>query len=253
VRRAEGEVAYRCVNSACPAIVKESLRHFAGRRAMNIEGLGDVLVDQLVEKHLVRDVADLYNLTQQQLADLERMGDKSAQNVIGEIERSKQSELARLIFALGIRFVGERTGQLLANHFGSLDEIAKAAPEELMQAEEIGPRVAEAIQEFFQEKRNREVIDKLRKAGLQFEQARTEKREGKLSGKQFVLTGTLPSLSRQEATDLIEAEGGRVIGSVSKKTDYVVVGADAGSKLDKAKALEIPTVDEVGLRKLLAR
>ncbi len=253
VRRAEGEVAYRCVNSACPAILKESLRHWAGRRAMNIEGLGDVLVDQLVEKHLVRDVADLYSLTRQQLADLERMGEKSAQNVMDEIERSKQSELARVIFALGIRYVGERTAQLLANHFGALDKIAKATPEELMEAEEVGARIAEAIQEFFQEKRNREVIEKLRKKGLQFEQAQTRKREGRLTGKQFVLTGTLPSLSRQDATDLIEAEGGRVIGSVSKKTDYVVVGADAGSKLDKARALGIAILDEAELKKLLAK
>ncbi len=253
VHRAEGEVAYRCVNSACPAILKESLRHFAGRRAMNIEGLGDVLVDQLVEKHLVRDVADLYTLTHPQLADLERMGDKSAQNLLDEIDRSKQTELARVIFALGIRFVGERTGQLLAGHFGSLDGVVKATPEELMQAEEVGPRVAEAIREFFEEKRNREVIGKLQKAGLKIEQAQARKREGKFSGKQFVLTGTLPSLSRQEATELIEAEGGRVIGSVSKKTDYVVVGTDAGSKLDKAKTLGIPTLDEAGLKKLIRK
>ena len=253
VHRAEGEVAYRCVNTACPAKLKESLLYFAGRRAMNIDGLGEALVDQLVDKGLVHDVADLYNLTHQQLADLERMGDKSAQNLLDEIERSKQEELARVIFALGIRFVGERTGQLLANHFGSLDKLAKATPEELVEAEEVGPRVAEAIQEFFQEKRNREVIEKLRKAGLQFEQEQTRKTEGKLAGKQFVLTGALPTYSRDQAKQMIEESGGRVVGSVSKKTDYVVVGADPGSKLEKARALGIRTLDEADLRKLLGK
>jgi DNA ligase (NAD+) len=251
VHRAEGEVAYRCVNTACPAKLKESLLYFAGRRAMNIDGLGEALVDQLVDKGLVHDVADLYNLTHQQLADLERMGDKSSQNLLDEIERSKRAELARVIFALGIRFVGERTGQLLANHFGSLDKLAQATREELVEAEEVGPRVAEAIQEFFEEKRNRQVIEKLRKAGLQFEQEQTRKKEGKLTGKQFVLTGTLPAYSRDQAKQMIEESGGRVVGSVSKKTDYVVVGADPGSKLEKARALGIKTLDEAELRKLL--
>jgi len=251
VHRAEGEVAYRCVNTACPAKLKESLLYFAGRRAMNIHGLGEALVDQLVDKGLVHDAADLYNLTHQQLADLERMGDKSAQNLLDEIERSKQEELARVIFALGIRFVGERTGQLLANHFGSLDKVAKATREDLVEAEEVGPRVAEAIEEFFQEKRNREVIEKLRKAGLQFEQEQTRKTEGKLAGKQFVLTGALPTYSRDQAKQMIEESGGRVVGSVSKKTDYVVVGADPGSKLEKARALGVKTLDEAGLLRLL--
>ncbi|MFB3924233.1 MAG: NAD-dependent DNA ligase LigA [Terriglobia bacterium] len=252
VHRSEGEVAYRCVNAACPARLKESLLYFAGRRAMNIDGLGDKLVDQLVDKGLVRDVADLYSLTHEQLANLERMAEKSAQNLMEEIENSKKAELPRLIFALGIRFVGERTGQLLADHFGSLDKLAKATEEELFEVEEVGPRVAEAIREFFDEKRNREVIEKLRKAGLQFEQKKARKAEGKLAGKQFVLTGTLPTYSRDEATRLIEEAGGRVIGSVSKKTDYVVVGSDPGSKLDKAKSLGVKTIDEAGLMKLLA-
>jgi len=253
VRRAEGEVAYRCVNTACPAKLKESLLYFAGRRAMNIDGLGEALVDQLVDKGLVKDVADLYKLTHQQLADLERMGDKSAQNLLDEIARSKQADLARVIFALGIRFVGERTGQLLANHFGSLDKLANATREELEEAEEVGPRVAEAIQEFFQEKRNREVIEKLRRAGLQFEQKLTRESGDKLAGKQFVLTGTLPTYSRDQAKQMIEDNGGRVVGSVSKKTDYVVVGADAGSKLEKARSLGIATLDEEGLRSLLGK
>ncbi len=251
IHRAEGEVAYRCVNSACPARLKESLLHFASRRAMNIDGLGEALVDQLVDKGLVHDAADLYRLTHAQLADLERMGPKSAQNLRDEIERSKQEPLARVIYALGIRFVGERTAQLLADHFGSLDKLAQAPAEELEEAEEVGPRVAEAIQEFFLEKRNREVIEKLREAGLQFTQEQTRKTEGALAGKQFVLTGTLPTYSRQQATDLIEGHGGRVIGSVSKKTDYVVAGSDPGSKLEKARSLGITILDEAKLRKLL--
>ncbi len=251
VRRAEGEVAYRCVNTACPAKLKESLLYFASRRAMNIDGLGDALVDQLVDRGMVKDVADLYTLTHDQVAELERMGEKSAQNLIDEIERSKNEPLARVIFALGMRFVGERTGKLLADHFGSLDKLAEATAEQLMEAEEVGPRVAEAIREFFEEKRNREVIGKLRAAGLQFTAEQKRKAEGKLTGKQFVLTGTLPTYSRDQAKEMIEANGGRVVGSVSKKTDYVVVGADAGSKLDKARTLAIMVLDEAGLRELL--
>ena len=253
VYRAEGEVAYRCVNAACPARLKETLLYFAGRRAMNIDGLGDKLVDQLVDKGLVRDVADLYSLTHEQLANLERMADKSASNLLAEIENSKKVELARVIFALGIRFVGERTGQFLAEHFGSLDKLAQAAEEELYEVEEVGPRVAESILHFFREPQNRKVLEKLRQAGLQFAQKKARQAEGKLAGKQFVLTGTLANYSRDEAARLIEEAGGRVISSVSKKTDYVVVGADPGSKLDKARALGVKTIDEVGLLELLGR
>jgi DNA ligase (NAD+) len=251
VHRAEGEVAYRCVNWACPARLKESLLYFAGRRAMNIDGLGEALVDQLVDKGLVHDVADLYGLTHEQLANLERMGDKSASNLREEIENSKKASLARLIFALGIRFVGERTGQLLADHFASLDKLAKASEAELLEVEEVGPRVAESILEFFCEPRNLEVIEKLRQAGLQFEQAKVHKPQGNLAGKQFVLTGTLPRYSRDEAKKMIEEAGGRVTGSVSKKTDYVVVGADPGSKLEKARSLGVKTIEEDELLKLL--
>jgi DNA ligase (NAD+) len=251
VHRAEGEVAYRCVNSACPAKLKESLLYFAGRRAMNIDGLGEALVDQLVDKGLVHDVADLYRLTHEQLANLERMGNKSASNLREEIENSKKASLARLIFALGIRFVGERTGQLLADHFASLDKLAKAGEEELLEVEEVGPRVAESILEFFAEPRNLKVIEKLRKAGLQFEQKKAHKPEGDLVGKQFVLTGTLPRYSREEAKKMIEDAGGRVTGSVSKKTDYVVVGADPGSKLEKARSLGVKTIEESELLRLL--
>ncbi len=254
VHRTEGEVAYRCVNAACPARLRESLLHFAWRRAMNIDGLGDAVVEQLVAKGLVKDVADLYSLTHQQLSNLERLADKSAQNLRDEIENSKQNELARVIFALGIRFVGERTAQLLADHFGSLDRLAGASEEDLLEVEEVGPKVADAILEFFHEKRNRDVIEKLRKAGVRLEaEKKAPKGEAKLAGRQFVLTGTLPNCSRDQAREMIEEAGGRVTGSVSKKTDYVVVGADAGSKLDKAKSLGIPTLDEAGLLKVLGR
>ena len=251
VHRAEGEVAYRCVNAACPARLKESLLYFAGRRAMNIDGLGEALVDQLVDKGLVHDVADLYGLSHEQLANLERMGDKSANNLREEIENSKKASLPRLIFALGIRFVGERTGQLLADHFASLDKLAKASEAELLEVEEVGPRVAESILEFFREPRNLEVLEKLRQAGLQFDQAKVYKPQGNLAGKQFVLTGTLPRYSRDEAKKMIEETGGRVTGTVSKKTDYVVVGADPGSKLAKARSLGVKTIEEDELLKLL--
>lgn len=253
VHRVEGEVAYRCVNAACPAQLKESLLHFAGRRAMNIDGLGEALVDQLVDKKMVRDAADLYGLTHGQLSSLERMGDKSAQKLLDEIEGSKKAELARVIFSIGIRFVGERTAQFLADHFGSLDKIASATEEELCEVEEVGPKIAQSIGEFFGEKRNRVVLEKLKKAGLRFEQKKARKADGKLAGKQFVLTGTLPSYSRDEAARMIEEAGGRVTGSVSKKTDYVVVGSDAGSKLEKARALGVVTINEAELRKLLGR
>ena len=253
VHRAEGEVAYRCVNLACPARLKESLLYFAGRRAMDTDGLGEALVDQLVDKGLVHDVADLYSLTHEQVANLERMGEKSASNLLEEIDNSRRASLARLIFALGIRFVGERTGQLLADHFGALDKLARASEEELLEVEEVGPKVAESIREFFTEPRNLKVIEKLRRAGLQFEQARVHRPEGHLAGKQFVLTGTLPRYSRDEAKRMIEEAGGRVTGSVSKKTDYVVVGADPGSKLEKARSLGVKTIEEGELIKLLGR
>jgi DNA ligase (NAD+) len=220
---------------------------------MDIDGLGEALVDQLVEKGLVHDVADLYSLTHEQLANLERMGDKSASNLLQEIDNSRKASLSRLIFALGIHFVGERTAQLLADHFSSLERLAKASEAELLEVEEVGPKVAESILEFFAERRNCEVIDKLRKAGLRFEQAKAHKPAGHLAGKQFVLTGTLPRYSRDEAKRMIEEAGGRVIGSVSKKTDYVVVGADPGSKLEKARSLGVKTIDEGELVKLLGR
>jgi DNA ligase (NAD+) len=252
VHRAEGEVAYRCVNVSCPAKLKESLLHFASRRAMNIDGLGDALVDQLVAKGLVRDLADLYGLKHEELTNLERMGEKSAENLLEEIEASKKHNLARLLFALGIRFVGERTAEFLAGHFGSLEKLAAAPEEDLLEVEEVGPRIAQSILEFFREKRNRTLLEKLKKTGLQFEGRKARQAEGKLAGQQFVLTGTLAHYSRDEARRLIEEAGGRVTGSVSKKTDYVVVGADPGSKFEKAKALGVKTIGEEELNKLLA-
>jgi DNA ligase (NAD+) len=252
VFRAEGEVAYRCVNVACPAQLKQLLLHFAGRRAMNIDGLGEALVDQLVDRGMVKDAADLYALSQDQLAALERMGEKSAANLVSEIENSRKADLARLIFAIGIPFVGERTAQLLADHFGSLDQFAQADQEQLERVSEIGPKTAQGIAQFFAEKRNRELIEKLRAAKLQFHQQKTaHARAQPLEGKQFVITGTLPRFSRDDATTMIEGAGGRVTTSVSKKTDYVVVGEEPGSKLEKARSLGVNTIDEESLLKLL--
>ncbi|HEX5483735.1 MAG TPA: NAD-dependent DNA ligase LigA [Terriglobia bacterium] len=254
VFRAEGEVAYRCVNAACPAQLKESLLHFAGRRAMDIDGLGEAVVDQLAGRGMVKDAADLYALTAPQLAALERLGDKSAANLVREIAASKQADLARVIYAIGIPFVGERTAQILAGHFGSLDRLAQASPADLEQVYEIGPKTAQGIVEFFSEKRNRELIEKLRAAGLKFEQSKAAAYGPQpLQGKQFVLTGTLPNYSRDQAVELIESAGGRVTSSVSKKTDYVVVGADPGSKLEKARSLGVKTIDEGELKGLLGQ
>jgi DNA ligase (NAD+) len=255
VFRAEGEVAYRCMNRACPAQLKESVLHFAGRRAMDIDGLGDALVDQLVDRRLVKDVADLYALKQEQIEELEHMGAKSASKLVGEIEGSKKNELARVAFAIGIPFVGERTGQILAEYFGSLDRLAAATEEELEAVHEIGPKTASGIVEFFHEERNRKVIEKLRQAGVQLETPASEgkktKGQGQVAGKTFVLTGTLPTHSREQVTRMIEDAGGRVTSSVSKKTDYLLAGAEPGSKLAKARALGVKTMDEAALLALL--
>ena len=251
IHRVEGEVAYRCVNSACPAKLKESVQHFAGRHAMNIDGLGEKIVDQLVEKRMVKDVADLYSLKADDVAELERMGEKSAQNLVDEIEGSKKQTLDRLIYALGIQFVGERTGQLLAEHFSSVDELAKATAEELENVPEVGPKVASSITEFFGEPANRNVIKKLRDKGVRPTAEKREVKSQKFAGQSFVFTGTLANRSREEAGDLVQQHGGKVSGSVSKKTDYVVVGADPGSKNDKAKELGVTTLTEQEFEKLL--
>ncbi len=218
---------------------------------MDIDGLGEALVDQLVDRGLVTSVADLYQLTQQQVMDLERMGKKSAEELLGNIKASKRQPLPRVLHALGIRFVGERTAEMLAETFGSLDGIAAASQEELRQAEEVGRKMAESICQFFREPRNRELVERLREAGLQFEHKVTRPKGGSLEGRTFVLTGTLPSLTREEAKARIGAAGGKVTGSVSKQTNYVVAGAEAGSKLDKARALGIPVIDEARLLHML--
>jgi DNA ligase (NAD+) len=243
VVRTEGEADHRCVNANCPAKLQGTILHFASRHVMDIDGLGEALVSQLTERGLVKNVADLYRLTKDDLLKLERMGDKSAQNVLDEIVASKKLPLERVIYGLGIRFVGERTAQFLAEHFGSLDAITKAGVEELEDVNEVGPRIAESIAEFFGDEHNRELVDDLRKAGLTFKGQKKEKGT-KLAGKTFVLTGTLARHSRDEAKKLIEDAGGRVSGSVSKKTDYVVAGSDAGSKLDKAKELGVDVIGE---------
>ena len=249
VVRTEGEADHRCVNANCPAKLRETIRHFAARSVMNIDGMGDALVAQLTDRGLVKNVADIYRITKADLLSLERMGDKSAQNVLDEIEASKKLPLERLIFGLGIRFVGERTAQFLAEHFGSIDELEKATEEELQNVNEVGPRIAASIVEFFQEKRNRELVEQLRKAGLTLK-GEKKQRGTALAGKTFVLTGTLTKFTRDQAKQLIEDAGGRVSGSVSKKTDYVVAGADAGSKLDKAKELGVAVIDEKEMEKL---
>src|SRR5437899_1238991 len=250
VVRTPGEVDHRCVNANCPAKLRETILHFAARSVMNIDGMGDALVNQLTERRLVNNVADIYRITKDDLLKLERMGDKSAQNVLNEIEASKKLPLQRVIYGLGIRFVGERTAEFLAEHFGSLDSIMNASEEELEQVNEVGPRIAQSIAEFFQEPRNRDLVEQLRNAGLTLKGKRKE-RGTKLAGQTFVLTGTLAHYSREEAKKMIEDEGVRVASSVSKKTDFVIAGADAGSKLDKARELGVKIVDEKGMKALL--
>jgi len=250
VVRAEGEADHRCVNQKCPAKLRETILHFASRGVMNIDGMGDALVNQLTERKMVKDVADIYKLTKADLLKLERMGERSAQNVLDEIERSKKLPLERVIYGLGIRFVGERTAQFLAEHFGLMDDLMNAGEEELQQVEEVGPRIAKSIVEFFAEPKNRELVDELRAAGLTL-RGKKKERGTKLAGKTFVLTGTLANYSRDEAKKMIENAGGKVTGSVSKKTDYVVAGTDAGSKLDKAKELGVRVIGERQLDGLL--
>jgi len=269
VVRTEGEVDYRCVNIDCPARLTGSLLHFASRGVMNIEGLGEAVVAQLLERKLVRSIADLYSLTDEQLAQLQHevvtkdkktgeqktrtqalVGPKERKDLLAEIEASKKAPLNRVLYGLGIRFVGERTAQLLAEEFGSMEALLAATPDELERVNEVGPRVSQAIREFFSESRNRDLLHRLEKAGLTMT-AEKRKKTSQLEGLTFVLTGTLPNLSREAAKARIEAAGGRVSGSVSKKTNYVVAGEDAGSKLDKARELGVQITDEAGLEELL--
>ena len=269
VVREEGEADWRCVNADCPAKLRETLLHFGSRGVMNIEGLGDAVVVKLLEKELVKSVADIYKLTDAQLAALETeftqknketgeeetrirllLGAKGTENLRAQIERSKKAGLARVLMGLGIRYVGERTAELLAQEFGSIDAVMAAGKEELERVEEVGPRISEAILDFFSRPANRLLVDHLREAGLDMT-AEKKVRSAQLAGLTFVLTGTLPTLSREEAKEKIEAAGGKVSGSVSKKTSYVVAGEEAGSKLAKAQELNIPVLDEAGLLALL--
>jgi DNA ligase (NAD+) len=248
--RTEGEADYRCVNADCPARLRESLLHYASRGVMNIEGLGEAVVNQLLERKLVRSIADLYKLDESALLSLDRIGEKTARSLLREIEQSKKARLDRVLYGLGIPFVGERTAQLLAEEFGSMDAILSASQEDLERVNEVGPKVSQAIHEFFREEKNRELVEHLRQAGLTLT-AEKRKKTSKLEGLTFVLTGTLPHLTREEAKAKIEAAGGRVSGSVSKKTSYVVAGEDAGSKMDKAHELKVPVIDELKLLEML--
>jgi DNA ligase (NAD+) len=253
VIRLPDEAIARCSGGLyCPAQRKQALLHFASRRAMDIDGLGDKLVDQLVDADLVRTPADLYGLTLAQLSGLERMGEKSARNLLAALEKSKHTSLARFVYALGIRNVGETTAKDLAGHFGTLEALLKASEAELEEVADVGPVVAESVRRFFAERHNAQVIDALRKAGVEWPAgAATRAKRGPAAGKTFVLTGTLPDMTRDAAAALIESRGGRVSGSVSRKTDYVVAGADPGSKLTKARELGVTVLDEAGLLKRL--
>jgi DNA ligase (NAD+) len=252
VVRAEGEVDFRCVNADCPAKLRESLLHFSERKVMNIEGLGEAVVQQLLERGLVHSVADLYSLTAEQLIGLERFAEKSAGTLLEEIEASKHAGLARVLGGLGIRFVGERTALLLAEEFGSMEALRAASAEELERVEEVGPRISQSILEFFAQPGNFALVAALQAAGVTMT-AEKKRRSTQLAGLTFVLTGTLPTLTREEAKARIEAAGGKTAGSVSKKTSYVVAGEKAGSKLDEAGKLKVQVIDEAGLLALLEK
>jgi DNA ligase (NAD+) len=240
VVREEGEVATRCVNASCPAQVRESVRHFAARRAMDIEGLGDKLVEKLFEESMLTDAASIYDLRPDALAALERFGEKSAANLIAQIERSKSAGLSRLLFALGIRHVGEKAARLLARRFRTIEAVRGAPAEALMEVPEIGPNTASAVGEWFGNAANAALVDRLLAHGVDGrEHGEPEPASGPFSGKTIVLTGTLPDITREEAQARLESAGARVSGSVSKKTDFVIAGENAGSKRDKAEALGV--------------
>jgi DNA ligase (NAD+) len=252
ISKIEGEVVARCVAADCPAQLKGRLLHFASRRAMRIEGLGESLVDQLVEKKMLRDFGNLYELTLEDIAALERMAKKSAANLLAQIEASKARDLSNLVYALGIRHVGDRTAAILARQFGSLKALAAATVAELDDVPEIGLTVAQSVRDWFDDAGNIELCSRLQSAGLRTTLERKKAAlDERFVGKQFVLTGTLPGFTRDEARALIEARGARVTSSVSKKTDYVVAGEEAGSKLDKATALGVKVIDEAVFREML--
>jgi len=253
LKRDEGEAVTRCTAGLyCPAQRKQALLHFASRRALDIDGVGEKIVDQLVDNGMVATPAELFGLEVARLAALERMGEKAARNLVNAIEKCRDTTLARFIFALGIRNVGESTARDLAAHFRGIEALMAADGQRLQQVTDVGPIVAQSVAQFFAEPHNREVIRALLKSGIQFAPiAEAEKPAAGVAAKTFVLTGTLPTLTRDEAKARIEARGGKVSGSVSKKTHYVVAGEDAGSKLDKARALGVAVLDEAGLLKLL--
>jgi DNA ligase (NAD+) len=251
--REEGEVDFRCTGGLfCSAQRKQAILHYAQRRAVEVEGLGDKLVDQLVDAGVVNTLPDLYRLGLTALASLDRMAEKSGQNIIEALQKSKQTTLPRFLFGLGIRHVGEATAKALARHFGKLDVVMDATVEQLLEVGDVGPIVAQSIRTFFDQPHNREVVEQLRACGVSWEEGEPAVQAPRpLAGKTFVLTGTLPTLSRDQARDLLEAAGAKVAGSVSKKTDYVVAGTEAGSKLDKANELGVKVLDEAGLMALL--
>jgi DNA ligase (NAD+) len=255
VHRPEGEVVWRCENTSCPAKLQRGLEHFASRSAMNIDGLGESLIAQLIDTGLVRDYADVYGLTATQLEQLERMGRKSAAKVLAQIDRSRTNEFWRLIYGLGIRHVGERAAQVIARAFGSMDALFAATIEQLQGTHEIGPVLAESVRSWLDEPRNRELVDRLRAAGVRMEVPPEERVaspvDGPLAGRTYVLTGTLSSMTREEAGAAIARLGGKVAGSVSRKTTGVVVGAEAGSKAEKARDLGVPTLDETAFLDLI--
>lgn len=241
--REEDEAVRRCVNASCPAQVKERLVHWCSREAMDCEGVGPALVDQLVDRGMVKDVGDLYNLKQHDLTHLEGIADKSSRNIINAIKDSTNRDLARLLYALGIRHVGKTTAELLASELGSIDRIASASLDELSRIDGIGQVVGEAIRDFMENPKNRQLIQKLRKAGLKMEAAR-KSAEGPLIGKVFVFTGELETMTRPEAQALVESLGGKSADNMTKTVDYVVVGKEPGSKLEKAKAMSKPVLNE---------
>ena len=251
VVREPGEVASRCVNPACPAVVREALRHFCSRRAMKIEGLGERLVDQLVGAGLLTDVASIYDLEAENLVELERWGEKSAANLLAEIAQSRKNDLSRLVFALGIRHVGEKAARSLARHFGSLDAIAAASEEELQAVPEIGPNTAASIAAWFSRPKHRDLVERLRAHGVNLTGSARAASEGPLAGRSVVITGTLPGTTREEATAALEAAGAKVSGSVSKKTDFLLAGESAGSKLERARELGVRVVDWEEMRRIL--
>ena len=252
--RLEGEAVTRCPNLDCPAQLKNNVRHLASRGALDVDGLGEKIVDQLVEEDLVSRLSDLFSITKEQLADLERMGEKSAANLAASLERARETTLTRFLIALGIRHVGQTVAELLARHFGDLDPLAAAKTEELAQIEGVGPVIAESVERFFEDARNQAEVARLREFGVRWAKSEpaSAAADGPLTGKTFVLTGSLARRTRGAAKAAIEAAGGKVTGSVSKKTSYVVGGADPGSKLKKAQDLGVEVLDEAALDQLLS-